>query len=193
MPSKTFYNLNSDKRQKLIDCAMDEFCNYSLDNVSINRIVNNAGISRGSFYTYFNDKEDLFCYLLESFRNRIDDLVYYGFLSNDGDIRSTFIFLYDEFIDNFFKYEYFDFFKNTFIYMNSKTERFVKPSNLFDKILPLISTSVAYCDLNVVFDMFMHNLYAAVVKTLNNDFDRDMYIKTLDVLCYGIYKEDIND
>ena len=61
MPSKTFLNLDSGKKSKLLEAAMHEFSNRGLyTEVSINQIIMNAGISRGSFYTYFTDKDDLF-------------------------------------------------------------------------------------------------------------------------------------
>ncbi len=64
MPKKTFFNLPNDKREKIIDCAVNEFSNYDYNQASINRIVKDAGIAKGSFYQYFEDKLDLYKYLL---------------------------------------------------------------------------------------------------------------------------------
>ena len=55
MPSQTFLNLDSNKQKKLLDAAMNEFSRVSYTDASINQIIQNAGISRGSFYTYFVD------------------------------------------------------------------------------------------------------------------------------------------
>ena len=65
MPSATFFNLPEEKRQRLIEAAWDEMTAVSFDKVSINRIIQNATISRGSFYQYFTDKSDLLHFLLE--------------------------------------------------------------------------------------------------------------------------------
>lgn len=65
MPSATFFNLPEEKRQRLIEAAWDEVTAVSFDKVSINRIIQNANISRGSFYQYFTDKSDLLHFLLE--------------------------------------------------------------------------------------------------------------------------------
>jgi AcrR family transcriptional regulator len=65
MPKPTFFNLPEDKRQRVVDAAIDEFAENSYQNAGINRIVDAAGIAKGSFYQYFADKEDLFRYLLE--------------------------------------------------------------------------------------------------------------------------------
>ena len=64
MPKQTFFNLAEEKRNVIIDAAIDEFAEYGLENASTNRIVENSGISKGSFYQYFEDKQDVFMYLL---------------------------------------------------------------------------------------------------------------------------------
>lgn len=64
MPKDTFFNLPEDKYEKILDAAMTEFENNSYENVSINQIVTKSGISKGSFYQYFEDKKDLYKYIL---------------------------------------------------------------------------------------------------------------------------------
>ena len=64
MPKQTFLNLPKQKRDNVINAAIDEFAKYGLENGSTNRIVANSGISKGSFYQYFEDKQDVFMYLL---------------------------------------------------------------------------------------------------------------------------------
>jgi AcrR family transcriptional regulator len=65
MPKQTFLNLPEEKRQTIINAAIEEFAEYGLENASTNRIVANSGISKGSFYQYFEDKQDVFLYLLK--------------------------------------------------------------------------------------------------------------------------------
>ena len=64
MPKQTFFNLPEEKREVIINAAIDEFAEYGLENASTNRIVANSGISKGSFYQYFEDKQDVFMYLM---------------------------------------------------------------------------------------------------------------------------------
>ncbi len=64
MPKQTFLNLPEEKRETIINAAVDEFAQYGLENASTNRIVANSGIAKGSFYQYFEDKQDVFMYLL---------------------------------------------------------------------------------------------------------------------------------
>ena len=64
MPKQTFLNLPDEKRSIIVNAAIEEFAEYGLENASTNRIVANSGISKGSFYQYFEDKQDVFMYLL---------------------------------------------------------------------------------------------------------------------------------
>jgi len=65
MPKDTFFNLPEDKRKLICNVAIDEFAEYSFDQASVNRIVAKSGIAKGSFYQYFEDKKDLFLYLVQ--------------------------------------------------------------------------------------------------------------------------------
>ena len=65
MPLQTFDNLPEDKRQRIIECAVDEFAQHDYASASISKIVTKAGIAKGSLYQYFNDKSDLYSYLLD--------------------------------------------------------------------------------------------------------------------------------
>lgn len=49
MIKNTFYNLPEEKRQRITDAIFNEFAGSSGERVSINNIIKNANISRGSF------------------------------------------------------------------------------------------------------------------------------------------------
>ncbi|MCQ3938550.1 MAG: hypothetical protein DPW18_16100 [Chloroflexi bacterium] len=65
MPKQTFFNLPEEKRQAIVNAAIDEFAEYGFEPASINRIVANSGIAKGSFYQYFDDKLDVFRHLID--------------------------------------------------------------------------------------------------------------------------------
>ena len=67
MPTSTFLNLPEDKQTRLMDAASREFSEKPFNEASINKIIQEAGIPRGSFYMYFQDKEDLFRYLVHGY------------------------------------------------------------------------------------------------------------------------------
>lgn len=64
MPKDTFYNLPVGKREQILDIAINEFAENAYDAASISKIVRKAGIAKGSFYQYFDDKKDLYRYLV---------------------------------------------------------------------------------------------------------------------------------
>lgn len=65
MPKDTFFNLPEEKQNMICQVALEEFVAHPFRHASINRIVRRAGIAKGSFYQYFEDKADLFLYLLQ--------------------------------------------------------------------------------------------------------------------------------
>ena len=65
MPKQTFFNLPQEKRETIMNAAIEEFAEYGLENASTNRIVKNSGIAKGSFYQYFEDKQDVFKHMLD--------------------------------------------------------------------------------------------------------------------------------
>ena len=64
MPTERFNRLPEAKRQAIREAALKEFARVPFDKASINQIIRNADISRGSFYTYFEDKQDMVEFLL---------------------------------------------------------------------------------------------------------------------------------
>jgi AcrR family transcriptional regulator len=65
MPKQTFLNLPEEKRKAFIEIALAEFADNDYNTASVSKIVEKAGISKGSVYQYFEDKQDLFMYLLD--------------------------------------------------------------------------------------------------------------------------------
>ncbi|CCU79913.1 Transcriptional regulator, TetR family [Halanaerobium saccharolyticum subsp. saccharolyticum DSM 6643] len=65
MPKQTFFNLEAEKKSRIIDAALKEFAAYPYLKTSINRIIEKADISKGSFYQYFQNKKDLYKYIID--------------------------------------------------------------------------------------------------------------------------------
>ncbi|WP_429971592.1 TetR/AcrR family transcriptional regulator [Fructilactobacillus sp. Tb1] len=63
MPSKTFMNLNDDKRNRITTVLLSVFSQDSLNEAKVSTIVKQAGISRGAFYKYFSDLNDAYQYI----------------------------------------------------------------------------------------------------------------------------------
>jgi AcrR family transcriptional regulator len=52
-------------KQKLLDAALAEFTDHGFEQASINRILQQAGMSKGQFYYHFKNKETLYLSLIE--------------------------------------------------------------------------------------------------------------------------------
>ena len=87
MPSATFYNLPEEKRERLLRAAREEFSRVPYESASVNRIIQSAGIPRGSFYMYFTDKEELFGHLMDSYGALLEQ--------REGDLFAAFLDLFD--------------------------------------------------------------------------------------------------
>ena len=95
VPKETFLKLSNEKQQKVLDAAKKEFARVPIENVSIKNIVEDADIARGSFYQYFESKEDLLVYLLKEKAEQVSNKVKEKIQETDGDLFETYIFLYD--------------------------------------------------------------------------------------------------
>ena len=54
------------RKNELIEAALDEFSVHNYQNASLNKIIKNAGISKGKFYYHFEDKKEFYLFLQES-------------------------------------------------------------------------------------------------------------------------------
>ena len=99
MPKSTFYNLNEEKREKIKKALKNEFTKHTFEKASISNIIEEAKIPRGSFYQYFEDKEDALKYIIEDFVNDEKEKIKELLIQNKGDIFLTTLDLYSYFVD----------------------------------------------------------------------------------------------
>lgn len=86
MPKETFYRLPDEKRERIMAAAEHEFLENSFEAASINRIIKEAAIPRGSFYQYFEDKKDIFLYIVNTHKDEAFNYVESFIKECDGDI-----------------------------------------------------------------------------------------------------------
>lgn len=118
LPTQTFFNLPEQKKQRLIAGAMKEFTERSLNEASISNIVKNAEISRGSFYQYFEDKKDLYFFLIGKFKYNYHRLMVNSFKEAEGDFYRGYQIFAEKYIQNIMNSEKFGFFENMYLHMN---------------------------------------------------------------------------
>ena len=66
--------------------AIKEFARVPFEKASINQIIQNADISRGSFYTYFEDKQDVVRYIFEDNARQMQECCERELDKNDGNL-----------------------------------------------------------------------------------------------------------
>lgn len=86
MPSERFLKLKEDKKGRILEASLNEFTAEGYNDASINQIIKGADISRGSFYTYFEDKRDLFEFIFDKLKRSAFEEVKRFVIDNDGDI-----------------------------------------------------------------------------------------------------------
>ena len=61
-----FTKFPAQQQQAIVQAALDEFAAHGFHDASLNRVIDAAGISKGSMYYYFDGKEDLYAYVAHS-------------------------------------------------------------------------------------------------------------------------------
>lgn len=58
--NETFRKIPEEKQNRIIEAALNEFAQYGYSEANINKIAERAGVSVGSLYKYFSDKQNLY-------------------------------------------------------------------------------------------------------------------------------------
>ena len=130
MPTQTFFNLSEEKRKRLIDAAMEEFSEKSLNQASINTIIKNACVSRGSFYQYFENKEDLFFYIMKLVKTDSQRLFIEEIKKADGDLFLGVRHYFPKLLSSVMETPNADFFKQLFLHLDYRISKEVTPEQL---------------------------------------------------------------
>lgn len=194
MPKQTFQNLPEDKKKKILEAAKNEFSRVSVTEASINNIVTNAGIARGSFYQYFESKEDLLLYMVSKASQKVKQLVEKKIKEN-GDIFETFIFFYDKIIKTCKDNKNNQFYKTVLANLRANDNIILGKAKeeIYDSILKNTDTSKFKNkeDLNIIIDMLNAITRWTIIQTVtsNNPSDiRNKYIKQIEYIKRGILK-----
>ena len=86
MMNDAFYNLDEEKRQKIINSGLMEFSNYGYQQSSTNRIVENACIGKGMLFYYFKNKKGLFKFLVDYSLDFIEEYYFKQIDTSEKDI-----------------------------------------------------------------------------------------------------------
>ena len=98
MPSERFYNLPEKKKDRIVEAAYEELSKVPYDKLSINKIIKTADIPRGSFYEYFEDKDDLLMFIMRNFSDAMSKTITESFEKHEGDAFAVILDIYDKVI-----------------------------------------------------------------------------------------------
>jgi TetR/AcrR family transcriptional regulator len=87
-PKNTFRNLQADKQRRITVAAVHEFAEYGFKQASVNRIVKETGIAKGSLYQYFAGKEALYLHVFTDFIELVKQTVKNSETPDDDEVFS---------------------------------------------------------------------------------------------------------
>lgn len=127
MPKETFFNLGKEKQERIMTAAKVEFSRAPLQDASIAKIIKMAEISRGSFYQYFEDKEDLYYHYFESLRKSSAQSLERQLELHQGDLFAAAKEYFKIWVSEAFESENTNFYRNLFMNMDYRGTSRVSP------------------------------------------------------------------
>lgn len=203
MATNTFINLPIEKQQKILHAAIEEFSDKPFSEVSINKIIKNAEISRGSFYTYFDDKYDLLTYLLERFKNKIKNEINGLSKNSKGDLKALILSIHGHIYDLYQNQTHQKFFYNVIGYFQSHTDEELKNQR---ETLPFLGDCDDFYEfidrsqfkfatekeikqtIDIAFAILKNILFITATRKLSYEKSKTLLREYLDILQHG-YKE----
>lgn len=193
MPTTTYFNLSSQKRQRIEDAVKKEFARVPLIDMSVKNIVNDASIARGSFYQYFETREDLINYMLaKEFDKESENFLKILQESNKDIFKATYEYLV-QILDK--QKNNSSYYINIFQYLN---ETKIQPLKMIDidniseyvnfKLLRISSKEEIYAAVRVIATL----TFSKKMEILNGNISKEeglkQYAQELEVIKRGIVK-----
>lgn len=176
LPTDTFMKLSKEKQDKILIAAKNEFARVPFEETSIKNIVEKAGIARGSFYQYFESKEDLLQYLMKDQMEKVDHFLQKVLQEKKGDIFEVFIAMYDYMMNEIFNETDCNFHRRIFENMKTSEDTFfIKPFQFLEpfqkeNIYGLIDQTVLKAKNEKDVRMIIKMLYLITRKALVSNF-----------------------
>ena len=201
MPSTTYYNLSKDKKERIFNAGVLEFSYHDFNDASVNTIVRIANISKGSFYQYFDDKEDFYWFI-------VMDIIYgqvgnYEVLLkvNKGDLFKTEEELFNHILELFDDMKYRNLIKHVYktSYMEISSRLSIKANTIYLEMYDLLMSFgfkgyniKSKEDFLIVFNMLRNIANNTIITMISEELSlletKELYSKQLEVLGIGINK-----
>lgn len=200
MPTENFYKLEKGKRQKIVESMKKEFSRVPFHEASVNKIVENAGISKGSFWVYFKSKEEAIEFVIESHLEKERKKSKEIFLKNNGDLFKSYIEIYDYLAKSKINKTERDLMSNIFKNLISNGEKCI-PKEPGDKIIEVTKNLVNISNLDIqneedlidlmkLLNFAMRTILVDVSsKKLTPEKGKEKFMRQVEILKKGIAKE----
>lgn len=204
MVKQTFHNLSIEKKKRIINAIIKEVEQKSYDDISINQIVKNAGISRGSFYQYFDDKLDLLTVIMYGFSDELREKIKRYMIESDGDVFKACEKIFDFVIEASKSKNYSVAFKIIFSFTNISEGLLKNENKEHCEKKPLLTEIKKYidCDLllrkdeesleyisTVIFSVLTKSWFEVFVLSKDYKEVKNELIKIFDLLKSGFYTD----
>lgn len=205
MPNDAFFKLSKEKQEELVSAAKKEFTNHPLREASINRIIQDIHMPRGTFYLYFNDIYELYFYVIGQYFNRIFDALIENLKRTNGDLFLSYQNLFDSFLTSYLSLENPSFYKNVFSNMTVLIqERLIHQKNplLEGKWIELrkwISTEQLHvsCEedlldiLTILTNVTLNHIGLMALREIDPNLVKKRYQNKMRLLAHGMKKEEL--
>ncbi|MDY2855950.1 MAG: TetR family transcriptional regulator [Oscillospiraceae bacterium] len=170
MIKQTYYNLPNDKKERILKGIISEIDKYDFEDISINRIVHTAQISRGSFYQYFDNKTDLFHLILEDFRLDMYNACKSALNEAEGDLIAACKMVFDYVVEVSAKQYYASAFKTVFSFTNYNSQFLIEKScpqgePIIQEIMQLVNKDLLNIDSENDIEVMLEIIGAVLCKS----------------------------
>ena len=206
MPKSTFFNISEEKQKRIIDIAIEELTTKSFELVHVNSIIKKADISRGSFYTYFEDLDELFNYLMLHVRD--ERLKFAQKLIKECN-RDYFVFIKNLFIhdfDSFMSKSRYTLFRNYIFYIQlnkkgSLKNTFISPLNRtslwtkeeFDSVFDYKKYGMSIDEFFDLIEITMIIMIDTFMKSESEELSKEeviaLFNKRMKIIEYGVLRK----
>ena len=202
MPKGTFFNLPEEKRERILMAVVKEISRVPIDKISINKIIHDAEISRGSFYQYFIDKDDVIKYVTYDYIKNIRERVVESFRASEGDVFKAVEIILRGTMEYIIKSGNINFSKNILIQVKTDVEKTIALAvNSTDCILKIFKENMDISKLKeknneaiddllqMIFSIFKETVTRIFYDINNAELEYERFVRQIEIIKWGAIKE----
>ena len=197
MPKSTFFNLSPEKREKIDKAIENEFGRTTFEKASISNIIETAKIPRGSFYQYFEDKEDSIKYIVQKYMKKEKEKIKNILIEVDGNIFDATIEIFEYMIESVKEKDKFNLYRNILeelkknninIFQEEKQQRIIEEI-INVEILNINDKEDVIYMLKIVSAMARTISIEVITGKISKEEGKENLIKELEILKRGMLKK----